>query len=336
MATYRQRPSGRWEAIIRVRGYPRRAKSGFANKTQARRWAEREEVAMRTGVWVDRARAEQVTLADLLTRYGNEVSPHKRGHAAETLRLKCLHRHPLAMRIVATLRPEDIAAYVTERLATGRKGSTVNRDIALLHHIFSIARKRWGIMIPNPCDDIERPKNPPGRHRRLEPGEEETLLAACRAARNRWVEPMVILALETAMRRGELLAMRWADIDRQARYVNLPQTKNGHPRDVPLSPRALGTLDALPRSLDGRVFPLTLNAWRCAWRRTRDRSGLPDFRYHDLRHEATSRFFERGDLGVMEVASITGHRDLRMLSRYTHPRAQDIARKLAGSPAASG
>lgn len=143
---------------------------------------------------------------------------------------------------------------------------------------------------------------------------------------------MVILAIETAMRRGELLAIRWADIDRTNRYVHLPETKNGHPRDVPLSPRAMATLDALPRSLDGRIFPITMNVWKCAWRRTRKRSGLNNFRFHGLRHEATSRFFERGDLGIMEVAAITGHRDLRMLARYTHPRARDIAKKLATPP----
>lgn len=329
MATYRKRPGGRWEAIIRVRGYPRRSKGGFPTKTRARRWAEREEIAMRSGTWTDRSRAEQVTLGELLARYREEVTPHKRGHEAEALRLKILQRHPLANRIVATLRPEDISTFVAKRLAAGRKGSTVNRDIALLHHLFVIARKRWGVAIVNPCDDIERPKNPPGRDRRLQPGEEKILLGACRAARNPWVEPMVVLAIETAMRRGELLAMCWSDIDRKGRYVHLPETKNGSPRNVPLSPCALATLDALPRSVDGRVFPLTLNAWRCAWRRTRKRSGLVNFRFHDLRHEATSRFFERGDLGVMEVASITGHKDLRMLSRYTHPRAQDIAAKLA-------
>jgi len=333
MATFRRRATG-WQAIIRVKGYPQRSKGHFRTKAAAREWATREEAEMRSGVWRDRTRAEQVTLAELLDRYNNEISPRKKGCEAERLRIKQLKQRPLAGRIVATIRPEDISAYITQRLAEGRKGSTINRELNLLHHLFEIARKRWGIAIANPAGDVERPKESQPRDRRLQPGEEAKLLAAARAARNPWVEPMVVLALETAMRRGELLSMRWADIDWSGRYVRLRDTKNGTRRDVPLSPRALDVLRTLPRSVGGRVIPLSLNAWRCTWRRTRKRAGLPDFRFHDLRHEATSRFFE-GGLGGMEVAAITGHKDLRMLARYTHPRASDLARKLMESQGAA-
>lgn len=328
MATYRKRASGRWQAVIRVKGFPPQNKTGFATKTQARHWAEREEVAMRTGTWADRSIAEHVTLGELLARYSQDVTPRKKGHATEQLRIKFLRRHPLSNRIVATLCSEDINRYITERLKEGRAGSTVNRELNLLHHLFVIARKRWGVNVVNPCADMERPKNPGARNRRLNSGEEQKLLEAVRAARNPWIEPMVILAIETAMRRSELLTMRWKDIDWDGSYIQLRDTKNGESRDVPLSPRSLDTLETLPRTSDERIIPVTLNAWRCAWRRARDRSGLPDFRFHDLRHEATSRLFEAG-LGVMEVASVTGHKDLRMLARYTHPRARDIARKLA-------
>lgn len=165
MATYRKRTSGNWQAVIRVRGYPVRSKTGFANKTQARRWAEREEIAMRTGTWTDRSRAERVTLGELLARYANEVTPNKRGHETELLRIRQFQKYPLASRIVATLRPEDISCYIAERLITC-KGSTVNRELNTLHHLFVIARKRWGINMVNPCDDIERPQNPPPGARR--------------------------------------------------------------------------------------------------------------------------------------------------------------------------
>ncbi len=134
-------------------------------------------------------------------------------------------------------------------------------------------------------------------------------------------------ALETAMRRGELLTLEWQDVHVAQGWVHLPDTKNGSPRDVPLSPKDQAILADLPHDLSGRVFPVHFEALKSAWRRLLGRSGVVGLRFHDLRHEATSRFFEKG-LNVMEVATITGHRDLRMLQRYTHLRAEDLALKL--------
>ena len=128
------------------------------------------------------------------------------------------------------------------------------------------------------------------------------------------------------MRRSELLGMRWADIDLEARTVFLRNTKNGHPRAVPLSPRAVGIIRTTPRVGD-TVFPISANALRLAWERLRRRAGVSGLRFHDLRHEAVSRFFEKG-LNMPEVAAISGHRDPRMLMRYTHPKAEAIAAKL--------
>ena len=121
----------------------------------------------------------------------------------------------------------------------------------------------------------------------------------------------------------------WENVYFGKRFVHLPDTKNGDSRDVPLSPMALELLRDLPRNIrsDQVVFPLHFEALKSAWRRACCRAGISDLRFHDLRHEATSRFFEKG-LNVMEVAAITGHKDLRMLQRYTHLRAEDLALKL--------
>ena len=137
--------------------------------------------------------------------------------------------------------------------------------------------------------------------------------------KNPWLEAIVLLAVETAMRRGELLSLEWEFVRTETRTCFLPITKNGSSREVPLSPTAHRILQDIPRSLDGRVFPLTATALRGLWSRAIRRAGLSDLRFHDLRHEATSRFFEKG-LNVMEVAAITGHKDLRMLQWYTHLR----------------
>ena len=129
------------------------------------------------------------------------------------------------------------------------------------------------------------------------------------------------------MRRGELLGLEWQHVDLDKRTAYLPITKNGTNRTIPLSLKAIETLQLLPRDISGRVFPLSATALRGLWARACKRAGIEDLRFHDLRHEATSRFFEKG-LNVMEVAAITGHKDLRMLQRYTHLRAEDLAVKL--------
>jgi integrase len=158
--------------------------------------------------------------------------------------------------------------------------------------------------------------------------EETRLLTACREARNPFLLPIVHLALETAMRQDELVSLRWEHIDLNRQIAHLPDTKNGEARTVPLSSAAIRVLRSLPRSLHGQVFPgLTTEAVKRAYIRAVRRAEIEDLRFHDLRHEATTRLFEKG-LNIMEVASITGHKDLRMLRRHTHLKAEDLARKL--------
>jgi len=129
------------------------------------------------------------------------------------------------------------------------------------------------------------------------------------------------------MRRGELLSIEWSDVDLDRRTIHLENTKNGSPRTVPLSTRALEICTTIPRDISGRVFPIHKQAVRGLWLRACKRANIENLHFHDLRHEATSRFFEKG-LNVMEVAAITGHKDLRMLQRHTHLRAEDLAKKL--------
>jgi len=236
-------------------------------------------------------------------------------------------RLPLARRFVASIRGVDIARFRDERLRKVTP-STVKRDLVLLGHVFEVARKEWGINFHNPVRDIKLPSDNRPRDRRLQAGEETRLLDACRTARNPWLLPIVQLALETAMRQGELIRLRWEHIDLNRRTAHLPDTKNGESRTVPLSTTAIRELRALPRSLHGQAFPgVTTEAIKRAYIRAVRRAGIEDLRFHDLRHEATTRLFEKG-LNIMEVASITGHKDLRMLRRYTHLKAEDLARKL--------
>ncbi|WFT83572.1 site-specific integrase [Methylobacterium sp. CB376] len=219
-----------------------------------------------------------------------------------------------------------VARYRDDRLEIVA-GDSVRRELTILRHCLEVARREWGIPLPsNPVGQIKLPEPSKGRQQRLEAEQAQALILALKRSRVWYLRPLVNLAIETGMRRGELLTLRWANVDLSSRIAYLETTKNGHSRTIPLSPGALSVLKGLPRT-DARVFPLTGNAVRLAWERLRNRAGLPELRFHDLRHEAISRFFEIG-LSIPEVALISGHRDTRTLMRYTHLRPEVLAKKL--------
>ena len=173
---------------------------------------------------------------------------------------------------------------------------------------------------------VRKPRVENRRERRLQLGEWERLMLAAAECGNPLMQPSVVLALETAMRRGELLAMRWRDFDPVRSVVRLPRTKNGHARTVPLTREAVRVLQSLPRT-DERILPISANAVRLAWDRLRLRAGVDDLHLHDLRHEAISRLVERG-LTLAQVQKVSGHRSLQMLMRYTHLAVDDIVSAL--------
>ncbi|HEV7336712.1 MAG TPA: site-specific integrase [Bosea sp. (in: a-proteobacteria)] len=154
---------------------------------------------------------------------------------------------------------------------------------------------------------------------------------AADSGRNIYMRDLIVLAIETGMRRGELLSLDWTHIDLGARIAHLPLTKNGDPRDVPLSTRARDVLQRLWEGqgspLSGRALPTSESAVVQAWGHLCGRAGISGLHFHDLRHEAVSRLFEKG-LNVVEVSTISGHRELRMLARYAHLRAGDLVARL--------
>lgn len=330
MASIRKR-GDKWQAQVRRQGASPVARS-FLRKSDAEAWARSIELQIDRGdLQPSKMPTPGMSVGDLLMRYMNEVVPSKRGHIRETVAIRVMLKNKLAGIRLAELTSARLAAYRDERL-TRLKGSSVNRELAILRHLFEVARRDWDVALPeNPVKKISKPRNPEARSRRLEPGEWQALSLACRRSRNPHMVILVEFALETAMRYGELINARWMEVNLAKRTLLISQTKNGTPRVIPLSPRAMEMLQELEKSepvADSRLFPVTYHSAKMAWRRIQKRSGLKDFRFHDLRHEAISRFFEKG-LNIAEVALISGHRDPRILFRYTHPRAELIALKLA-------
>lgn len=326
MASFRKRGS-RWQAQVRQRGIGQVTKT-FGSKSEALTWARQMEADIgQSGRLLDRRQLDEVTFGDLLERYQREILPCKRAGEKERQLLAPVLKEPFCRLSLSQVTPADFIDYRDRRLQKVKPAS-VCRVLAILQHAFEVARLDWNLPLDaNPLKSVRRPRLSDGRARRLEPAEIERLNVALAASRTPTLRELVGLAIETGMRRGELLSLDWAQVDLQARVAHLPVTKNGFPRDVPLSSRAVEVLRSLGPRAEGSVFPLSPNAVRLAWQRVRRRAGIADARFHDLRHEAVSRFFEKG-LEMMEVATISGHRDLRMLRRYTHLKAADLAFKL--------
>ncbi|EOB2123185.1 tyrosine-type recombinase/integrase [Salmonella enterica] len=281
-----------------------------------------------------RFRIRKMTLARALDKYLKTVSVHKKGHLQEFYRANVIRRYPIAQRFMDEITTVDIAAYRDMRLAeinprTGKTitGNTVRLELALLSSMYNIARVEWGACRDNPVELVRKPRVSPGRERRLTSSEERRLSRYFRE-RNISLYVAFHLALETAMRQGEILSLRWEHIDLRHGVAHLPETKNGHSRDVPLSRRARNFLQMLPVALHGEVFPYTSSGFKSAWRIATQALHIEDLHFHDLRHEAISRFFELGSLNVMEIAAISGHRSMNMLKRYTHLRAWQLVGKL--------
>ena len=194
-------------------------------------------------------------------------------------------------------------------------------DLVLIRHAWNIASIEWGWDLgDNPVEKIRLPKNNPPRERRLKPGEYERLKRASSETKVWYLWPIIEFAIETGMRRSEILSMKWEHIGIDNQRVLLPLTKNGSSRWVPLTKKALDILSQVPRNIE-RVFPVTDVALRQSWERLRNRANLIDFTFHDLRHEAISRMFEKG-LNVPEVASISGHKTASQLFRYVQVNAR--------------
>lgn len=323
MATYTKRGST-WKAQIRRKGYETMTAT-FDTKAEAARWAEGIEGDIARSKHVDKREQDRTTLATALNKYLKEVSDKKKGATQEAVRIKKWLKHPLAEKTLASIDSSDMAEYRDERLDDEVSTATVRLELAIISHLFTVAAKEWRMAgLHNPCTGIRLPKGAKERDRRPTTIELKKIYAA--AADIHIEMPVIIeLAADTAMRRSELVLLRREQI--RGKVIYLEDSKNGDRRSVPLSTRARELLKSLPARIDGQVFSLAPQLVTVYFRLACKTAGVVGLRYHDLRHEATSRLFERG-FGIMEVASITGHKTLAMLKRYTHLSPETLADKL--------
>ncbi len=328
MATIQKR-GGKYQVLVRRKGFPTACRT-FHLKSDADQWARYMETkADRGDLPASIKILDSYRLRDILERYRDEVTVKKRGAKFERCVINAFLRLPIAGLTLAQVGTTHFAKYREMRLKTVSP-ATVNRQLGIIRHAFEVAIKEWGIpMRENPLVCLKRLSVNNSRKRRLYAGEYEAIEQATSSCRNHFILPIIKMALHTGMRRGELLNLRWGDIDTDKRTLFIPLAKNGHSRKIPLSRDALSVLeDVKLTSQSDIVFPISANSVRLSWERLIKRAGINDLHFHDLRHEAISRFFEKG-LSVPEVALISGHRDFRMLFRYTHLKAEDIAKKIS-------
>lgn len=326
MASIYRHKSGKWVAAVRRKGYPARTRS-FTRHSDARRWAaEQETQALETP-----HTTKALTLHQLLQRFEREVLPSYKSQRT-TSSLLCYWKRELPDSLLKNLTPQDIANYRDKRLSEHVSGSTVNRELNLLSKVFDTAIREWRwFNDANPVHAVTRPKNPRHRDRRPSTNELCRLRDECVRSKNMMMWAVIDFAVESGMRQGEILSLKIEDIDFSDRTLHLEETKNGDSRDVPLSSNAVRILkDICSERYEGYVFNnwTTDDGFRSTFYRIRKRAGIEGLRFHDFRHEAASRFFERG-LNQFQVAAITGHRSLQSLHRYTHLKAKDLVELLS-------
>lgn len=365
MATIVKTPAGKWKAVIRKHGWPTASKT-FRVQKDALTWARRAEDEMERGVFIDRSHSERLTFDKALSRYLSEVVPTKKPATQETDRYCAVPlRAYFGKYSLAAISPDVVATYRDQRLATPLKrkdpktgeakvlldrvtgkpkllsANSVRLELALLSHLFNTAIREWRLgLVRNPVSGIRKPSPGVGRDRRLSEAEEVRLRHALASLSNPMLGWIFDIALETAMRSGEIAGLHIQQVDVKRRVVRLTDTKNSSARTVPLTRHAADVfalaLDNPTRpegcdlvffgepGRDGKRRPYTFAK---VWNGIKTSLGLDDLHFHDLRHEAVSRLVEAG-FSDQVVSAISGHRSQQMLKRYTHLRGEDLVDQL--------
>jgi len=306
---------------VMVRKQGRSLSETFKRLTDAKTWAAQTEAAI-SEQRLAGTQARKRTVAEVVDRFiKNELEGKKT--AGNIKRHLEWWKKQIGGYKLAEVTP-DLLAETRDTLKEGRAAGTVNRYHASLSKAFATARRKWGWLDKNPMSDVEKLKEPKGRVRFLSDDERLALLEACRESRSKQLYPIVVLALSTGMRKGEILGLTWKAVDLKRGHVTLIDTKNGETRGVPVTGKALELLrdHAKVRRLDTQlVFP----SWegnkpmeiREAWLNALERAGIEDFHFHDLRHTAAS-YLAMSGATLAEIAEILGHKTLAMVKRYSH------------------
>ena len=317
MATFAQRGKS-VEAIIRRKGH-RALYKRFKTKSEAQEWARKQESLLDEGRKIERD--NRLTFADAMGCYVDEYLVYKKTYKVDKYGLAKLKKR-IGYLIVGDITSRMLREYRIER-SKKFKPATVNKELAYINRVMTYAQSELDVVFSGGIPKVAKLTLSKGRDRRVSEAELQQILKHSEPT----MKTIIKLAIATGMRRGEIVKIQRKDISYQSRTVHLFDTKNGEDRVVPLSTVAIRALKQLPARIDGEVFGIHPDTVSKRFLRACRDSGIEGLRFHDLRHEAVSRLFEKG-LNPMEVATISGHKTLQMLKRYTHLKAEDLAKKL--------
>ena len=320
-----------YTATVRVKGFPAVART-FDTRGEAKIWAAEIEKEMRMGRYKDVRPAEKITFEEVLTKYLAQISPTKRPNSArrDNDSSKALFRFFGSEISISEVTPQRLAAYRDARVKNVQP-STIQKEFALLSHMFNIARREWGIPVSNPVPEVTRPKVRNNRTRFLTKEEAQRLLDVAKASKNKNLYPFLLVMMHTGMRPSEAAGLQWGDVDLENRLVKLQVTKTDM-RYVPLTEKTESTLRSIrpsnvrgedyvflpPSSLQSKaVLEVPCLHFKRSFGTARIKAGLEDVHLHDLRHTAASHLLMSG-VDIRTLAEILGHKTLQMVHRYTH------------------
>lgn len=320
--------------MVRRRGHSFDAT--FDTEAEARRWAEKKDAEILAGkVEIAKPPVALMLLPDLMDRYAREVSIGKDGARWEKIRLKAIGKCDLFQVLSGEVDGALIAEWRERRLQQV-SAATVNRELNLISAVFTQAIKEWRLAMPaNPVHLIKRPKQPPHRTRRVSDEERADIIknlgwdgVSPPVEIREWIAWGFCFALEAVVRTGEILRLTWQHIHVDRKFAHLPKTKNGDPRDVPLSTKAVALIAILkPGRPEGRVVPVTAGTFGAYFRQAIKDAGIEDMHFHDTRREIITRIAPRFS-HALELAGAVGHRDTRSLKVYYEPDVSDLADKM--------
>jgi integrase len=337
----------KYRVKIKIKGSPGQSAT-FRRKTDAKRWAQQTEAAIRERRHFKHLEATKHTGKQMLNRYIEQVLPTKGSHRPNQKIQLEWWKSKLGDYLLADITPALIVQCRDEllgqetRLKRKRAPATVNRYLAALSHCFTIAINEWGWMEDSPMRKVRKCKEPRGRVRFLSEDERKALLEACRKHPSPYLYPVVVLAISTGARRGEILSLRRDQVDVARGRITLYETKNNEIRSIPLTGHALELVKDLlkvqhlktdllfpGKKRSGRLVsdedtsykPIDI---RAAWEEALKQSKIQDFRFHDLRH-TTASYLAMNGATTAEIAEILGHKTLQMVKRYSHLTEQHTA-----------
>lgn len=320
MASFRKR-YGKWQARIQRQGLPSITQS-FHDYNLAQKWARKVEREIDLGVI--NIKPKKTVFKKCLIRYEHDILPLKKNSRADRYRLFKILQYPISQLYIEDIKSKDIASFRDKLILEGKAANTVRLYLAIVSHVFTIAKTEWGYAIEsNPALRVRRPKLPASSSLRVTDRDIDLILYHTQSISLPWA---VKLALHTGMRLSEIMTLQWQQVDLNQKLIRLLETKNGERRIVPLSQKAVDVLMLIPRS-NLNIFGIHAHAISASFRKACKRANINGISFHSLRHEAISRFFEMG-LNPMEVAAISGHKSMQVLKHYTHIKPEYLVEKI--------